>query len=287
MLNRQLVLTASTITVDGTSVGSTYNIPLGNPTVDQNELIDFFTISGTPTLTSSLTITSSGTPAGKVKYTFLSRASVVLGSNTLTIFGYSISAVQALSGFQLVAFWDGTAWGTTFSQVEIPSTGVPNSRLAVMPQYTVKMNSGGGAYIPQDVGLDEFSALINTQYDHIYFIANFNSGAISPGSYRQDILIPYAGEFTKIFGYVMQQLGGVDDATVQFGIATSAGGGSASFYDMTLAANLSANNVVTVTSGSFSGPATFNANNYLSVESTKSTWGGQVMFTVVTKRDTP
>lgn len=69
-LNRQIVFTNSTITVDGASVGASYDIPLGDPAQYTNELIGFFTISGGPlTLNTSLVITSSYTPQAPVDLT--------------------------------------------------------------------------------------------------------------------------------------------------------------------------------------------------------------------------
>lgn len=285
MLNRQLVFTNTTITVDGASVGAAYAIPFGDPNLYINELVGFFTITGTPTLSNSLSITNTGNPVSPIVMTFVSTAAINLNGNTVTIFGLSLTQTQASNPFTITVAWNGSSWQTpVLARIEVPPTGLPNSQLAEMDPYTFKMNSGGTSLVPQDVGLEEAAALLNVQYDHIWFISNFNSGAISPGSYRQDILIPYAGEATRIFGYVMETLGGVDDANISFGIASSAGGGASEFYGMTLPANTSANNVVTVLQAAFTGASTFSANYYLSVESTKSTWGGQVMFTVVTKR---
>jgi hypothetical protein len=207
-----------------------------------------------------------------------------LNGNTITIFGQSLTAYQAANPFELVAWYDGTTWSVTIEQTEVPTTGIPNDRLASMPAMTFKMNSGNLPGTPQDVTSQHVATLLNVENDHIWLIANFNSGAISPGSYRQDILIPYKGECTKIFGYVMQQIAGVDDGNVSFGIASSAGGGVSSFYELTVPAHTAANSVFTINQVDFDPGFDFNANYYLSVETTKSIWGGQVMFTVVTKR---
>lgn len=285
MLNRQLVFTNSTITVDGASVGASYAIPFGDPNQYLSELIGFFTITGTPTLSNSLTITNSGNPVSPIVMTFVSTAAINLNGNTVTIFGHSLTQTQASNPFFIVVAWNGTSWQTpVLSRIEVPSTGLPNSQLAEMSPYTIKMNSGGTSLVPQDVGLSAAAALLNVQYDHMWFIVNFNSGAISPGSYRQDILIPYTGEATRVFGYTMQQIAGVDDGEVQIGIASSAGGGASNFAEITIPANTTVNTVFTVLPASFVGAATFNANYYLAVEATKATWGGQMMFTVVTKR---
>lgn len=122
-LSKQLVFTNSVITVDGTSVGSTYNIPLGNPSLYITELIGFFTISGTATLNTSLVITSGSTPSCPIRFTFLSRASIDLNGNTITIFGQSLTQYQASNPFVLDAWYDGTTWTASIGMIEVKSTG--------------------------------------------------------------------------------------------------------------------------------------------------------------------
>lgn len=286
MLSRQLTLTSTVIQVDGVSVGASYDIPLGNPALYINEMMEFLTIGGSATLANSLSITSSSTPTASLMFTFVSFATINLNGNTITIFGTSLTQLQASNPFVIhVTYSVGTGtWTSVLSRVELPAAGLPNSSLATMPANTMKMNSGATDLVPQDVTLANVRTKLNVEYDHIYLVVNFNSGAISPGSYRQDILIPYQGEVTRVFGYVSQQIAGGDDAIVSFGIASSAGGGVGSFYDLTVPANDASNSVYTVLAASFSGPSTFSQNWYLAVEAQKATWGGQAIFTIVTKR---
>jgi len=279
MLSANIVLTPSVINVSGVSVGATYDIPLGNPTLYVTEIIGFFTISGTGVLTSSLTIDTTYTPTAPMRLTFLSRANMTLAGNDITIFGLQLTQYQASNPFEVTAWWDGISWSAVLEQIPFPVTGLPNSDLEDMPGMTVKMNSGLSAGKPQDITVVDTRKVLNTEYDLINCVIDFNSGHL----YRQDILIPFQGEVTKVFGWVTQDIEISDDATVAIGIAGSAGGGFGTMSTIIFEAGQNA--------GTFdldiptSGPLTeFAANNYLAFQPQKITWGGRALFTVVVKR---
>lgn len=276
-LSKQLVFSGSTISVDGTSVGATYNIPLGNPALFITEIVGFFTISGTASLSSSLTITSSYTPSAPVRLTFLSRCNMTLNGNTITIFGQSLTAYQAANPFVLDAWWDGVIWQASIGQIEVKPTGLPNSQLANMPAETFKMNSGILAGPPQDVTYANTRKVLNTEYDLINCLVDFNSGYLN----RQDILIPYKGEVTKMFAYITQDIDSVADKVIDIGIAGSAGGGYSAIDTFIFPASSSANTFQEIDPTTIN---TFNANNYVVFDPQTITWGGRVIFTIVTKR---
>lgn len=283
MYSKQIVLSASTISVDGTSVGSTYDISLQDPLSTINDLISFFTISGSATLSSSLTITSTAAMQYPAKLCFLSRANINLAGNTITIFGIQLNQFQAENPFRVDAWWDGVQWQASLSQQEVKNTGIINNQLADMSAGTVKMNSGNTQLPPQDVLVSDLAAILNTQYDFTPVVVDFNSGFLNPVIGRQDVLVPYKGEVTRVFGYVTQQINSSDDGFIQFGVAGSAGGGYGAYSTLTFTAGSSPNTFeIDLTPN----PALnqFNANNYLVLEAQKNTWGGRVTVTIVTKR---
>jgi hypothetical protein len=281
MLNRQLVFTNSTITVDGQSVGASYSIPFGDPNQYNSELIGFFTITGSPTLANSLSITNSGNPTSPTIMTFVSSAAINLNGNTVTIFGLSLTQTQASNPFAITVVWNGSAWQTpVLARIEIPDTGVSNGMMSVMSPYTVKMNSGGTTTVPQDTGFADAISALNVDHDFHSYVIDFNSGYLDPTSNRQDIYLPHKGEVTRIFIDNYQAFS-TDDAIVDVGIAGSPGGGFTSINQFTIPAGTPAGTFTTFIPSTNN---TFNAGNYLVFDYQKTTWGGRSLFTIVTKR---
>lgn len=281
--SRQLVFTSSTITVDGVSVGATYDIPFGTPNASINELMEFMTITGSATLTSSLTIMSSSTPSCPITIVFYSTAAINLNGNTITIFGTSLTQAQASNPFVITACYNGTSFTSVLSRVEVPASGMANSQLASMATGTFKGNILGSGSTPQDVTYSQTRTALNVDYDLINVVVDFNSGYLHALDCRQDILIPYQGQVTRVFGYVTQDIQISNDAIIEFGIAGSAGGAYSTFSTLTFSAGQAADTFAQDTSPS-TPDNVFNTNEYLAVRGQKVTWGGRVTCTIVTKR---
>jgi len=95
----------STYPIVLTSGGGTINLPVTDPYGDYN-------ITGSATLAASYVIQASGTPVENTKFVFNYEASLVLNGNTLTIFGLSLDASQALQSCFIISKYDGSAWDT-------------------------------------------------------------------------------------------------------------------------------------------------------------------------------
>lgn len=95
----------STYDIALTSGGGTINLPVTDPYGDYN-------ITGSATLAASYVIQASGSPITNTTFIFNYEASIVLNGNTLTIFGLSLDASQALQSCFIVSKYDGSAWDT-------------------------------------------------------------------------------------------------------------------------------------------------------------------------------
>lgn len=97
-------------------IESTYNIALtsggGTVNLSVNDPYSDYDITGTATLVASYNIQVSGTPVKNTKFVFNYEASITLNGNTLTIFGLSLDASQALQSCFIVSKYDGSAWDT-------------------------------------------------------------------------------------------------------------------------------------------------------------------------------
>jgi hypothetical protein len=95
----------STYPIVLTSGGGTINLSVNDPYSD-------YDITGTATLVASYNIQATGTPVKNTKFVFNYEASITLSGNTLTIFGLSLDASQALQSCFIVSKYDGSAWDT-------------------------------------------------------------------------------------------------------------------------------------------------------------------------------
>ena len=142
------------------TTGGTLSIPI-------NDTSTLYQVYGTLTLTSSLTInadTSAYPPSNGMTYTFEYTASVILGVNTFTIFGYSLAASQALVPGKITAVWDAihSVWQTTYE-----------------PSFTTKGVGGHGLYetintIVSFDSLDGGKAIIFLPYQCVLIAAGFS-----------------------------------------------------------------------------------------------------------------
>lgn len=176
---------------DGTP-GSTLSINVGDG-------LSTYIIEGTATLTSSLTVTTTGTPVEGLQGLFFFQGGVTLNGNNFTFFGYQLSDVEALKGCVMYAYYDGTSWqrlvlprtdatqwietndiedgsvtnakiasgidGAKLSSGTVPgsalaASSIANSQLAVMPTLTIKGNNTGGNSVPIDLTVAQVWTLL-------------------------------------------------------------------------------------------------------------------------------
>uniref|UniRef100_A0A6M3KNX1 Uncharacterized protein n=1 Tax=viral metagenome TaxID=1070528 RepID=A0A6M3KNX1_9ZZZZ len=91
----------------------------GTQNVEMDRRSDCIVISGSGTLTSSWTIQPSGTPEKWTVVEFDYRGPWVLSGNNITIFGYPLTAIQALNNQSIRTTYTGSTW-----------------KVEVMPNYT-------------------------------------------------------------------------------------------------------------------------------------------------------
>ena len=211
---KTIAIAAANLTLEGGSPASTLNL-------DETDLLQYYvmTTAGV-SLSSSLTIAYGGAgvpPTGLVGMFFFP-GGVTLGVNTFTIFGYALSATEALKGAVIAVVYDGSAFsvsvlpaanatewietgdiaalavtdakiasGIDGSKVSVGSmpadrlapASIINAQLAAMPALTIKGNNTGGASTPIDLTAAQVWVLLGGQ---IFTAAAGTSSFVQNGS---------------------------------------------------------------------------------------------------------
>jgi hypothetical protein len=211
---KTIAIAAANLTLEGGSPASTLNL-------DETDLLQYYvmTTAGV-SLSSSLTIAYGGAgvpPTGLVGMFFFP-GGVTLGVNTFTIFGYALSATEALKGAVIAVVYDGSAFsvsvlpaanatewietgdiaalavtdakiasGIDGSKVSVGSmpadrlaaASITNAQLATMPTLTIKGNNTGGASTPIDLTAAQVWVLLGGQ---IFTAAAGTSSFVQNGS---------------------------------------------------------------------------------------------------------
>jgi hypothetical protein len=102
--NIKIEIKAADIEVEGLSITSTtLNLPM-----DGEETI--YSIFGAPTLTSSITIQPSGAAIKGTEYVFKYNGTINLNTNSVTLFGRTLTQNEVSSSFEARCYYDGTSW---------------------------------------------------------------------------------------------------------------------------------------------------------------------------------
>ncbi len=211
---KTIAIAAANLTLEGGSPASTLNL-------DETDLLQYYvmTTAGV-SLSSSLTIAygGAGTPPTGMVGMFFFPGGVTLGVNTFTIFGYALSATEALKGAVIAVVYDGSAFsvsvlpaanatewietgdiaalavtnakiasGIDGSKVSVGSmpadrlaaASISNAQLATMPTLTIKGNNTGGASTPIDLTAAQVWVLLGGQ---IFTAAAGTSSFVQNGS---------------------------------------------------------------------------------------------------------
>lgn len=103
-----------TVNVDVESIAGVYNIvPEANPL----------------TLLANLSLSPDGTAEKDMTITFLSNGSIIKGAYTYSIFGFELSATQALYPFQINCYYNGTDWDVYFTLSDTVPSNINGSQI--------------------------------------------------------------------------------------------------------------------------------------------------------------
>jgi hypothetical protein len=130
----------------------------GTINVDVTEYVGLYTVSPATTgiLTGSTTIAPTGTDTPGVQYLFDLKGGITLGAFSVTVFGYSLTAVQADKGCIILAYYNGSTYDIKLfvdhSQLAVVESDrlvgdIPLSKLAIdarLTTNTTNIASTGG-----------------------------------------------------------------------------------------------------------------------------------------------
>lgn len=255
---------------------STIEITAGGGTIDLNDYagtqLFVFVTTGAVSLTSNLTIQDTGTNVEGKVWEILWKPNLDLNGNTLTIFGQSISSVQASKrGAMTVTYSDGGLSLESF---------VDNTETAWIPT---------GALVDEAVTtakIDDEAVTTAKIDDGAVTPAKGSSGLVSghvcvPISFETDLLganrvyFPFACTLTFISASVQSTIEVTDDATITIQSISGVITGS----PLTLLAGTTNGNGATA---NLSGPnASVAADSVVTLTGIKTTPGGQALVTLV------
>jgi hypothetical protein len=103
-----------------------------------------YLITGTCTLTGSVTITPTGTPAIGTECVFKYEGNIQLGSSSITVFGRVLTEDEALSFCYITARWDDSVWDGSVWVVDVimSNNGVTFGKAKVISSSTPEYLSG-------------------------------------------------------------------------------------------------------------------------------------------------
>ncbi|TXG82454.1 MAG: hypothetical protein E6R13_04840 [Spirochaetes bacterium] len=314
----------------------------GSFSLDVNASTEIYNITGAATMISNVTIAPLGTPVLGLTYVFNYKAvlDITTNSTSITIFGQTLTAAQALNSQVIECSYNGTSWDvdiqSSFDNSNIVSTSniqnnaitsskiaagaistssladdsistvklqddavttskidddaVTNDKLNTMTASSVKIGNASGT--PTDLALgngkipmgngtsitavDKGATLVDS-YDTLETIVSFEAGEVTA---ILELYLPYNCTIYKIKASVIKAIAGTDDGTItivdNFLTTTIA--------TMTIPASSALSTYVTATPNyAYEDISGINAGK-ISLTTNKTTPGGKVAITIITKR---
>jgi len=218
-------------------------------TLPVSKNIGSYLVTGTATLTSNITITSSGTPFVGLKYVFDYQANIDITTNSthLFIFGTELTQKQLQTQSTITVIYTGSEWV-----------------VKVMPDFE------NDAFIPQSK-LENFYETINVP-------VSFETGEVTQ---HINVYLPYKCTIVNITATVTKALAGTDAGTIVVYDSVS----SANIRTLTIPLSSALSTEVEATSVNYSFvTATVATNSKIHVSTAKTTAGGKAVVSILVKR---
>lgn len=301
------------------------NIPItssgGSFDLDVNATTEIYNITGAATMASNVTIAPLGTPLSGLTYVFNYKAvlDITTNSTSITIFGQTLTAAQALNSQVIICSYNGSSWDvdiqSSFDDSNIISTAniqngaitsskiasgaigtsniaddsITNDKLATMTPSSVKI--GGSTGNPADLALGNNEipigngTTITTINKSSLMLTSIDEIIVIPISFESGeqssniIKLPFNGFMKSALFCVTKNLTGTDNATINFKYNTSP---FVSTGIMTIPLSSIVDDVI---SFSFT-PSTwdFSTNQQIMCLGLKSTAGGKGTLTLIVER---
>lgn len=276
----------------------TARIPLvdagGTITLDRNNIIDFYILTGTPSLSSSLTITGTNQIVNTT-FKVVNTAVITANISGVTIFGKSIPSALLTKNFVVEATWNGSSYDTiiyapndtnVIATANILDANVTLAKLeALTKDYIIVGNASNR---PTAVTLQ--SAVFDvTDADIATAINNFAATVaeeliVATASFETDevgtikIKVPYDCVVTNIYANVSTTIAGTDDGSIELLDATGTQmTGSALTITMSSALGTGFNGAITANN-------TLSAGDTMSIVTSKRTAGGRLILSISLQR---
>lgn len=225
----------------------------GTLSIPTSDTSSQYLIYGTATLAGSILInanTSSLSPIDGMQYEFEYNAAITLGSNTLTIFGYSFTAAQALTSGRVVAMWDSIA-------------GVWHTQ-----------------YYPDFTRTTQFvqTSQLNPFYETLTTVVSFDSS----DSGKAFIFLPYKCTVLSVAYSVLEAIAGTDDALLT--ITDNQVGANIAVITVPQSTAIGVSNITTSIGYNYAPTVLAGLNSHIFVVPFKTTPGGKIAVSILVQR---
>lgn len=261
----------------------------GLTTIDSELPFNVIRLTGTPTLSSSYTLTASNVGTGK-RFWIKNEATIDLNGNTVTIFGHTIDQSIANIPFLIDAIYNGSTYDVTI----IPSfEGLPivsSSMIEDSAITTAKIADGDVTNDKMDTDSVDTSNIIDDAVettkiaDNAVTVAKLSDDLlvetiVIPVSFESgeqcdnNVVLYYAGVISEISATVTKAIASTDNATIVFEL----NGTPLTSSTITFTASDPLNTTETLTPASSN---IFAADDVLTLTTAKSTAGGKALVSI-------
>ena len=255
---------------------------------------ELYRLTGTATLSGNWTIQASGTPISGQVYNILYTANLVLGSNTLTIFGTSITSDLATQKLNINCYYNGSAWevkvnpdfssvpfltgsmieDSTIDENNLATDSVSETKILDGAVTTDKIDDGAITAVKvADGALTPAKLATKTKYEVITMPVSFESGEQGDNT----ISIPYDFKINSVRYTVTKAIAGTDNASITMYInGTLTVPNSIS---ITASTSISSTAITSITASN-----TGSSDQQVKFVTSKSTAGGKALLTINLER---
>jgi hypothetical protein len=189
----------------------------GTIRLDVDNWVDVYVISSASaiTLTSSLTVTTTGTPQEGMEILIYYAASITPNGNSITVLSNDLPVSLASSNVWIRNYFDGTKWQSTMMPNFSGPGSVDSTMLsddAVITDKLVDENVTGNKLAPNAVSVTKRGGTLNTEI--VTLPVSFETGEMSSNA----IIIPFNCTINSVSYTVVKEIAASSNAIITMGI---------------------------------------------------------------------